>query len=209
MTHRTPILRSFLPLLLGTAALAPLHAEPVNRGMEPVNQPVVQRTDYVLDVRPDGGGGLAPAERRRILDWFDTLELGYGDRVSIVAPAYGTAKASETIANLVGAYGLLLADEAPVTAGSAADGGLRIVLSRSTATVPGCPDWKGQMEFDIQGGLSYNYGCATNGNLAAMIANPEDLIHGRSTRSKMSGSTSSRAIKAYRDATPSGAGGLK
>ena len=51
-----------------------------------------------------------------------------------------------------------------------------------------------------------NYGCATNANMAAMVANPADLVRGqrRDTNDPL---TASKAINAYRNAAPSGAGG--
>jgi pilus assembly protein CpaD len=51
---------------------------------------------------------------------------------------------------------------------------------------------------------SSNFGCATNSNLAAMIANPEDLIVGQDTSGADSASTAGRAIRVYRSRTPSG-----
>ena len=48
-----------------------------NRGLESVNQPVVQRTDYVLDL-PGAASGLGTAERQRLDGWFNSLRLGYG-----------------------------------------------------------------------------------------------------------------------------------
>ena len=52
-----------------------------------------------------------------------------------------------------------------------------------------------------------NYGCAVNSNLAAMVANPEDLVRGRSDGSVTDATMGGRAIGALRKATPSGAGG--
>jgi pilus assembly protein CpaD len=72
--------------------------------------------------------------------------------------------------------------------------------------VPSCPNWRDKAEFDIQGGLTSDYGCAVNGNLAAMVANPEDLVQGRRSNSDLRGAISSRAIQAYRNAAPTGNG---
>ena len=61
----------------------------------------------------------------------------------------------------------------------------------------------------MSGGTSSNFGCGVNGNLAAMIANPEDLVRGQTTDSDLRTTTSNRAIQAYREQAPTGAGGLK
>ena len=53
------------------------------------------------------------------------------------------------------------------------------IVKGDTAYVPGCPDWS-TASAQAHEGQSSNYGCATMTNLAAMIANPQDLLHGRS-----------------------------
>jgi pilus assembly protein CpaD len=53
-----------------------------NTSMYSVHQPVVERSNFVLDVNA-GGSGIVGAEKIRVAEWFDALELGYGDRVSI------------------------------------------------------------------------------------------------------------------------------
>ncbi|HEX7873506.1 MAG TPA: CpaD family pilus assembly lipoprotein [Sphingobium sp.] len=215
MTSTKTLLRPALLALSSILAItlvtgSPAHARrsaPTNRGLETARQPVVQRTDYVFDATPDGYNGLSSTERRRILDWFDAIDLGYGDRVSL-SDAGGDAGSgvSNAMSDLVAHYGLLLADRAPATVGEAPSGSVRIVVSRASASVPGCPGWSNHAELDLQGGLSYEYGCGVNGNLAAMIANPDDLVQGRESRSALRGATASRAIKAYRDAVPTGGG---
>ena len=54
-----------------------------------------------------------------------------------------------------------------------------------------------------------NLGCAVNSNLAAMVANPEDLIHGREGSGVGDTLTSIKAVDAYRKAEPTGNKGLK
>ena len=49
-----------------------------------------------------------------------------------------------------------------------------------------------------------NYGCAVNGNLAAMVANPEDLIHGRDGSGVGDAMTSTKAVQSYRKPAPTG-----
>jgi pilus assembly protein CpaD len=53
-----------------------------------------------------------------------------------------------------------------------------------------------------------NFGCAVNSNLAAMIANPEDLIQGRDASGLVDPRTGTKAVDIYRDKKPTGAGGL-
>jgi pilus assembly protein CpaD len=54
-----------------------------------------------------------------------------------------------------------------------------------------------------------NYGCASNAALAAMVADPTDLIQGREAGTGGDTATASKAIRAYRDTAPTGTKGLK
>ncbi|MDZ7588926.1 MAG: CpaD family pilus assembly protein [Parasphingorhabdus sp.] len=176
-----------------------------NRSLDSVNQPVVERSNYILDLNLAGSGTLPAGEQRRLSDWFEAMNLGYGDRVSIDDPAYnGSGSARDIVANLAAPYGILVSETAPVTGGNVPPGALRVVISRSVAYVPNCPNWSHHSHTDYQARTSENYGCATNSNLAAMIADPEDLVRGQSAGVDNPGS-GSKAIKAYRD-KPSVAG---
>ncbi len=138
-------------------------------------------------------------EQRRLAGWFDALELGYGDRVSIEDPNYSSSGAARgAVESLVSQYGLLVSDIAPVTQGRVPSGAIRVVVSRSTASVPGCPDWSHRSHTDFQGRTSDNYGCETNSSLAAMVADPEDLVRGQSVNEEDQ-TRASKAIRAYRD----------
>jgi pilus assembly protein CpaD len=179
-----------------------------NTSMYSLNQPVVQRTDYVLDVS-SAGGGIPASEQQRLAQWFESLRLGYGDRVSIdEAGGYSNPAARQGVADVAAEYGLLLADGAPITTGGVQPGNVRVIVSRTSASVPGCPNWA-DPAIGAPERMSANYGCATNSNLAAMIADPNDLVLGQTGSSDGNSTASNKAIKAYRSAAPSGAGGLK
>jgi pilus assembly protein CpaD len=179
-----------------------------NPSLYSVHQPVVQRTDFVFDVATSGNG-VEPAEMARLDAWFGSIDLRYGDQVTVdEAAGYESEAARRDVAAIAGRYGLLLVDAAaPITAGSVQPGTLRIVASRAVASVPGCPNWA-PAEIAATGNTSSNYGCATNSNLAAMIANPNDLVEGQDGRST-GAAVATRAIRSYRATTPTGQGGLQ
>lgn len=198
---------------LGAAACAPTTG-PLTAASNPsvysVHQPVVQRTDFVLDVAT-AANGVSAAELDRLDGWFRSIGLRYGDNVSLdEGSGYAAPNARADVARVAARYGLLLADGAPVTAGAVPAGTIRVVASRSSAHVPNCPDWdpSGNGMLAPQG-LSSNYGCALNSNLAAMIANPDDLVVGRDASANGTGRTASRAIRVYRDGQPTGTQGLQ
>ena len=178
-----------------------------NTSLESVKQPVVERTNYTLDVAA-GAGGLSIAEQQRVAGWFEAMDLRYGDRVSIDDPMM-SGGTRDAIAKLAGRHGILLQDGAPVTAGYVQPGNVRVVLTRSKASVPGCPDWSARSDMNYNNATNPGYGCAVHGNLAAMIANPEDLIKGQTGTGETVVTTSNKAIGSYREQTPTGEGGLK
>ena len=195
-----------LALSLGLA-LGACGGMPTNRSLESVKQPVVERTNYTFDVRANQGG-LAISEQKRLADWFEAMDLRYGDRVAIDDPmASGATR--EAVSKLAGRHGILISDGAPVTAGYVDPGNVRVVLTRSTASVPGCPDWSAKSDMNYANATSPGYGCSINGNLAAMVANPEDLVTGQKGTGQTVVTTSSKAIGSYREQAPTGEGGLK
>jgi pilus assembly protein CpaD len=72
------------------------------------------------------------------------------------------------------------------------------VVTATQAQVPNCPNWSSGGR-DSAALTDTNYGCAINSNLAAMVADPLDLIHGKSDATTDT-SSSGRAIKAWREA---------
>ena len=187
------------------AACGSQTAQQANMSLYSVNQPVVQRTDFVLDLAasPDG---IAVSEKQRLAAWFESLQLAYGDRVAFEeSGGYASDAVRRDIGDVAGRYGLLVVEGAPMTAGQVQPGAVRVVVSRTTASVPDCPNWSNHT-----GGFtstSPNFGCATNSNLAAMVADPNDLVLGQ-TGSGTDPATTSRAIRTYRNQQPTGAGGL-
>ena len=178
-----------------------------NRSLYSENQPVVQRTDFVFDVSTDDRG-VSASELGRLADWFETLQLRYGDRISIDEPNQSQA-VRDDIGRLTGSYGLLLSEGAPLTVGTVQPGSARVVVGRATATVPGCPNWRQAKNSGAPNSTESNFGCATNSNLAAMIADPNDLVLGQEGVVAGDAAIASKAIKTYRDAQPTGAGGIK
>lgn len=198
--------------LLGLAAVATgacsyTPGEPApQRGVAAVNVPVVTRSDYVFDaVVP--GGTLPASEAARLDAWFRGLELGYGDNIYVDGPMADMARAD--VARVAGQYGLMVANGAPVTVGAIPDSAVRVVVSRTRASVPGCPNWSEPSQPNYNNRMMSNFGCAVNSNMAAMIANPQDLVIGREGSGVVDPSTATRAIDLYRTAPPTGRKGLE
>jgi pilus assembly protein CpaD len=175
-----------------------------NFGVYSLHQPVVEHTNYVFDLN-SSGDGIPSAELDRLAAWFTSIGVRYGDHITIDQPrGYESSRARTDVGRVAGDFGLLIsADGAPITSGEVPAGVVRVVASRATAHVDGCPEWSDPgIESPVRTGT--NYGCASNTNLAAMIANPDDLVHGQDATSRDSAVVASRAIRVYRDRVPTG-----
>lgn len=194
-----PALALFVPglLLAGCAGY--------NGSLDSVHQPVVARQDLTLDLQTEAGS-LAPGEERRLAEWLAAMNLRYGDRVAIDDGGDGSTGRAQ-VAAAAGRYGLLLADRAPATGHPDGAASIRVVLTRTTASVPGCPDYAHPSMMTADASTSSNFGCATAANLAAMIADPADLVRGVPGSPTADPLTMTKAIGAYRAAPPSGGGG--
>lgn len=171
-----------------------------NTSMYSVHQPVVERTNYAIDLASDGSG-ISTAEQNRLAEWFDALDLRYGDRVAIdYGSGYASSVTANMVANVAADRGILVSGAAPVTSGQIAPGMLRVVVTRSSASVPSCPDWSTDHDRNYNASNHSNHGCSTNSNLAAMIADPEDLVRGRENK-KLDANSGKNAVGAYRTKT--------
>lgn len=197
---------AILALASAIAGCATPDADQPARGLTAVNQPVVTRSDFAMDVAaPDGS--LSSSEEARLDGWFRGLGLGYGDNIYVDGDYSGSAR--DNVAKVAGRYGMMVSAGAPVTAGSIQPGTVRVVVSRTRASVPGCPNWDGQASPDFDNKQMSNYGCAVSGNMAAMVADPQDLVHGRDGGPVVDTITASKAVGSYRAAKPTGEKGLQ
>lgn len=175
-----------------------------NRTLYSEHQPVVHKEDFSLDLRTQGNG-LAYGEAQRLSDWFGAVGIKYGDRI-FIDDASASPAVHSAVATVAQRFGAALDTQAPISAGYVEAGTVRVIITRFRAQVPGCPDWKDNSDSNPGNATSSNYGCAVNSNLAAMVANPEDLVRGQTNTGSTVVMTSNRAIDAYRKAAPTGNG---
>lgn len=179
-----------------------------NRSLDSVHQPIVSSSTFSFDVATVGGE-LPPSEQGKLNGWFDAMGLRYGDRIAIEDPSlYGKGAATAQIRAMVEARGLLVSEAVPVTIGAVPSGNLRVTLTRASARVPGCPDWSTTNNSTDKNVTSSNYGCALNSNLAAMVADPNDLIKGAGS-DRNDPATATKPIRVFRESEPTGKAGLK
>ena len=200
-------MRSTVLLIALASSLAACNTPDLaDQGLASVHVPVVTSADYTFDAAaPDGS--LGPDEAARLSGWFQGLGLGYGDTIYVDGPYAEAARGQ--VAAMAGQYGLAVSAGAPVTVGFVQPGSVRVVVSRRRAVVPGCPEWSRPSQPDYDNRNFSNFGCGVNSNLAAMVANPEDLIRGREGDATGDVTTAARAVQIYRTTPPTGTKGLQ
>lgn len=177
-----------------------------NGGIESAHQPVVQRTVYALDL-DTMGYRLASGESERLSGWLAAIGLRYGDLVAVDG-IDGRMGIRDQVAAEAGPYGIAVLEGAPVVQGDVAPGTVRVTVTRAAASVPGCPDHSREYLPDYSASTSSNFGCAVNANLAAMVADPNDLVSGQQAGASNDPATATRAVRTWRNATPTGASPL-
>ena len=168
---------------------------PANRSLDPRKAPVVATSEASYDLR-FAGDALDPVQGRSFGGYLAALGVGYGDHVAV---AGATAAQRRQVGEIVKDFGVTLED-----GGAAAPAGVaRVTIRHSSATVPGCPDWSRVSNPEAGASAMSNYGCATRSNLAAMVADPADLLGGKRYAGP-DGLTVAKGIKAFRDKPATG-----
>lgn len=183
-------------LALAVSACQTPGVDPALRGVASVHEPVLTRSSVAFDAGAQGGY-LSPDELARLDGWFRSMNLGYGDTISLDGGYPDQTRGQ--VAQLAGRYGMMVSPAAPVTAGAVPPGYLRVVVSRASAHVPGCPDWRVPSQPNYNNLALSNFGCGVNANLAMQAANPEDLFRGRAGPAASDGVAGAKAVQMYRD----------
>jgi pilus assembly protein CpaD len=189
------------PLLLSAVALlagcAPYVTEWSPDDAPKTLQVDVARHTYAVQFAP-GAATLGAAEATRLAHFVQAGGILPQDRIAIAAADPAT-KLAERRRNA-----LLAALHGQGVGASAAAASLpkigqdRVVLEieHAVVTPPECPNWS-KPPIDYSAQVSSNFGCATATNLAQMIADPADLLHGNPNAPGDPGEAAG-AVQAYR-----------
>ena len=206
MTARTLLLLATTGALSACAGLG--GPPPQFNGLGSPKAPIVSQETRFIDLAT-AGSSLAAGEADRAADWLTDQGFGYGDRVALDDGTGGGGGAARAdMARVVGRYGLVLSEAVPVTEGQVAPGTVRLVVLRATARVEGCPNWSTPAFLPPRD--QPNFGCAGATNLAAMVADANDLLVGKSAPDTGSAAAvGTKAIVEYQKATGTSSGGTQ
>jgi len=165
-------------------ALAGCAAPPMDAGMSAGldnKPPQVQRVRVSLatDFAP-GRTALTPIQASRLETFIDQAGLQPDDRAYVAVPS-GDPLATKRVAqlgDLLARRGIGLERVAAPPSGVAPNHVL-LMVDHYIVTPPSCPDWSASPATPHDNLPSSNFGCASENNLALMVANPRDLMMGR------------------------------
>ena len=138
------------------------------------------------DVRfASGSGSLRAGERDRLVAFLGRHDVDYNDDLYVEVGGLATDRVGRArraaIEQVLRREHYQLADApAPGTGMAPTPGSVTLTIGRYVVVPPNCPDWRKPSNFDPNNTVSSNYGCATEANLGLMIADPRDLVVGRS-----------------------------
>jgi pilus assembly protein CpaD len=162
-----------------------------------------QTVTLTLDI--DAGADLSAIDRARLRAFGDSyLNSGHGP-LNVAAPS-GTSddRAGEALAAKAREYLNEIGVDYSAMSGAAYragdDRGRQLVLSytRYVATGPACGNWAGLKARDFANLRSPNFGCATQNNIAALVADPHDLVE-PTDEASADAMARIRGLKAYRE----------
>jgi len=198
-------LKQFLkPALLGFGILsltACQHTDVAAPSLtETVARNSVQMVRLPLEVRTevDGTDTLSAVTVTALDSFLNSIEAGYGDVIMLDGPEASPdrVKALETY---VRSRGLVYAGTSTLGA-KPQSGSVILYVERYLVTTPNCNYWPEVTSGQEKNNDSLFHGCSTTINLGLMIADPRDLIAGKSSRN----STAAAVSAIYTPAPPSG-----
>jgi len=142
--------------------------------------------------------GLTDAQAAELDRFLGRSMAGYGDEFAIDAGSEAAdADRRQAITAYLRSRGLSVSVQPAVYGGALAPNTVRLILNRYVVTPPPCPDWRKPAGEDYNNQAGSNFGCATETNLGLMVANPKDLVDGR-TIGPADGEQAAKAIENYR-----------
>jgi len=186
MTSMTSLKSALLaiPLALAAGACSSSFEDRYQAAL-PVDQrlPIEVKSEVaLLNIATDGKGRLSPQSRQQVAGFFSAYRGDSSGAIEIQTAAGGRAAAQTEgeIRDLAAAYGI--PGNYIKVAGYAPEAGARtttrLAYVRYVASVPGCKnkDWSQNLSMTWDNTPYPTFGCSIQENVAAMVANPRDLV---------------------------------
>jgi pilus assembly protein CpaD len=201
MTQQSPIPAARLLLLVGMLSLAGCDtgfdsAEKSDPLPPKHNQVELVTVDHDVNFAR-GTKSVAPGEIAGLSNFLRDNAVGDGDTVTVDNPKGASSLAAVRQAAVFTELKALHVRAASTPATAQVANAVRIHVTHAVVTAPQCPDWSKPEADNSDNSPSSNFGCATEANLAAIVANPADLAKGRSSTTA-DGAVLAHGVELYR-----------
>lgn len=145
---------------------------------------VEQGTEEMAVYVPRGDGDMTAMEKRRIAGFIGLYRNEGQGRLMVSAPRGGGSGNAGDVVAYIRSLGIRMGmrEEAIEVSTHASDGSkptVKLSFLRYVAKGPECGEWPDNLAKNPKNETYWNYGCAYQHNMAAMIANPKDLVEPR------------------------------
>jgi pilus assembly protein CpaD len=147
-----------------------------NAGLDSIHKATVALQETTHQLR-FADGNLSATEEANLAAFLSVSGLRYADRLTLrMSEPKLSGAYRNSINKVLGRFGLSIGNVETIVGLQAGTGILAV--NRPTVTLPECGIQSGPNGLNSNNENMSNYGCATRSNLAAMVANPADLISG-------------------------------
>lgn len=194
----TKFYKPTLLLIAGIGLSACLPAEGQYQGLSPMHRAEVSLTRFAHDMRVGQDGRLNPDEQGRLFAFLQRVDVRYGDEIQLdIGGRKDTTQTQATVDAALYPYGLKVAGQ-PIAIGDLPEADVvRVVVTRHLAKAPTCPNNSQPNTPNYANAASSNFSCSVRTNLAAQVADPADLVGGKTHAGTVSGEPE-RAIDNFR-----------
>ena len=154
------------------------------------------RLAHPVRAEQDGTADLSQDSLANLVSFTTTNEVGYGDLILFDQGADVPAERIDALTAWFLKQGVTVGENNGVFGAMPADGSVMVYVERYTVTAPDCQRWSETSASNPNNAPGQPFGCTSQSNLAAMVANPRDLVTGE--RDGANPDATRKAVKAYR-----------
>lgn len=157
------------------------------------------RLSHVVTFAP-GRAELAKGESEKLMSFLGDAQIGSQDHVYL-EPANENQLTASRIGEISREMDKRGVGAQTLPAGLEPGDRMKVIVERYVVTPPDCPNWTTPAVGDHSNEVHSNYGCSDASNLARMVADPRDLVVGR-TLGPNEGDTAIAGLTRYRQGKP-------
>lgn len=154
------------------------------------------RLAHPVSAEQDGAIDLSQDSLANLESFTTTNEVGYGDVILFDQGADVPAGRIDALAAWFLRQGVTVGENNGVFGAMPSAGSVMVYVERYTVTAPDCQRWSETSVSNPNNAPGQPFGCTSQSNLAAMVANPRDLVTGE--RAGANPDATRKAVKAYR-----------